>query len=474
MKISLRAKTWTFIILFTATSLISIVFLTNYLYESFYLSNQGDQLEGRGNNLAQVYYQSETEDQMDYFYDLAAFMSRCAVANITINELDEDGFDGFIPRSIPLEEDEFSLEDSELAALTAGETLRFTREGTEKDHLIITLPLMDTEDQEMEGIITISTPVNAAFSPFENLRGILFISMGLAFVVIVFVLNKVTSYVIDPIRYMITASKKWGQGDFSEKVHVSTNDEIGQLANAFNQMTDSLDAADKQKQEFLGNVSHELRTPLSYLKGYSEVLLEKHRKGEELDERHIEKIQAEGNRMEKLIHDLLDLARLEGDTYPMQKAPIPFAQLIEDVSERMALIAEQDNVTVKTSLDYGIIVEGDESRLEQVISNLIENAIRYGKQGQRIDVSLEQSDNSGVLKVRDYGQGMPEETLNRLTERFFRVDRSRSKALGGTGLGLTIVNEIIKKHNGTLSFESELGKGATAIVTIPCFDDEII
>ncbi|AOM82397.1 sensor histidine kinase [Salisediminibacterium beveridgei] len=472
MKISLRLKTWVFIILFTATSLISVVFLTNYLYESFYLTNQGDQLEGRGNNLAEVYYQAETEAQFEYFYDLAEFMSRCAVASIAINEIEEDGFNGRISRSIPLEEDEYALTDDELTTLTAGGTLRFTREGIDKDHLIITMPLMDSAEEDMEAIITISTPVDAAFSPFDSLRGILFVAMGLAFVVIVFVLNKVTSYVIDPIRHMITASKKWGQGDFSEKVQVATNDEIGQLAEAFNQMTDSLDAADKQKQEFLGNVSHELRTPLSYLKGYSEVLLEKHRNGEELDERHIEKIQAEGNRMEKLIHDLLDLARLEGDTYPVEKTPIPLAQLVEDVCERMDLIAKHDEMAVNTSLDYGIIIEGDESRLEQVVSNLIENAIRYGKDGGIVDVSLEQSGSSALLKVRDYGQGMPKETLNRLTERFYRVERSRSKSLGGTGLGLTIVNEIVKKHEGVLTFESEPGEGTTAVVTIPCFEDD--
>ncbi|ADH98998.1 sensor histidine kinase [Salisediminibacterium selenitireducens] len=471
MRASLRLKTWFFIVLFTLTSMVSLVFLTNYLYESFYLTHQTEQLEGRGNNLAQVYYQAETPEQLDYFYDLAEFMARCAVANIQITDMGE--FNSRIPRSVPLQEDEFALTDFENEQLTAGETIRFTREGYEKDHLIIMLPLMEEGDAGPQGIITISTAVNAAFSPFESLRGILFLSMGVAFVVIVFVLHKMTNYVIDPIRRMIAASKSWGEGDFSQKVDVKTTDEIGQLADAFNQMTYSLDEADKKKQEFLGNVSHELRTPLSYLKGYSEVLLEKHRKGEALDEKHIEKIQAEGNRMEKLIHDLLDLARLEGDTYPMDKMPMPLAQLVEDVCERMNLIAEKDDVTVNLELDYGIIIEGDESRLEQVISNLIENAIRYGKQGKQIDVSLEQADGKAVLRVRDYGAGMPPETLTRLTERFYRVDRTRSKQLGGTGLGLTIVNEIVKKHDGQLSFESVEGEGATAIVQIPCFDDEM-
>lgn len=471
MKSSLRIKTWIFIVLFTLISMVSIVFLTNYLYESFYLTHQTEQLEGRGDNLAQVYYQAETPEQLDYFYDLAAFMARCAVADIHI--ADKEEFNDRIPREVPLQEDEYALSQMEQEQLMRGETIRFTREGYDKDHLIIMLPLMEEGDTAPEGIITISTAVNAAFSPFESLRGILFVSMGLAFVVIVFVLHKTTNYVIDPIRRMIAASKSWGEGDFSKKVDVKTADEIGQLADAFNQMTDSLDEADRKKQEFLGNVSHELRTPLSYLKGYSEVLLEKHRKGEKLDEKHIEKIQDEGNRMEKLIHDLLDLARLEGDTYPMDKVPMPLAQLVEDVCERMNLIALKDDVTVNQELDYGIIIEGDESRLEQVVSNLIENAIRYGKQGKRIDVSLELEHSNAVLRVKDFGEGMPPETLDRLTERFYRVDRSRSKQLGGTGLGLTIVNEIVKKHGGKLSFESVEGEGTTAVVRIPCFEDDM-
>ncbi|GEL09240.1 sensor histidine kinase [Salisediminibacterium halotolerans] len=464
----LKHKTWIFIILFSFVTITGIVSLTNYLYESFYVDNQIEQLKGRGDNLAAVYHQAETEEEKARFHELADFMSQCAVADIELDSA-ENIANGDWPEDIPILTDEPGLSTSEAAELQNGQTVVSQRTGEEDDHLLITLPLIDEEG--LDNVIVISTPVTAAFAPFESLQGVLFLIGAGAFLLIVFILNKVVNYMVHPIERMIEASKTWAQGDFTQKVDVNSSDEIGDLAAAFNTMSQSLAEEDQKKQEFLGNVSHELRTPLSYLKGYSEVLLEAAENNQPVDTAQLHKIKMESERMERLVNDLLDLARLEGDLYPMSSAPIPFAQLIDDVVDRMRVLAEKQGIEIDTDLSPDIIINGDEQRLEQVITNLLQNAVNYGKEGKRITVRLYPRHDKAVFEVADQGEGIPKDVLNRLTERFYRMDKSRSKQSGGTGLGLSIVNEIIKKHHGEMSFESELGKGTTAKVELPLFTE---
>ncbi len=445
----------------------TIVLLTNYLYEQFYIENQVNQLKARGDSLEEVYYEEE-ENNKEEFHRFIVFMSRCAAAQIVYDDSVEV-INGTIPSDIPLLDEESRLTEEEMIKFEEDETLILTRSGIDKDYLIIMNPLLN-DDDVVESAIVISTPVTAAFAPFQSLRGILFVGLAIAFLVIVFVLNKVANYVIKPIEKMIYASKFMSKGDFSKKIDVENNDEIGELATSFNYMSTSLAEADMKKQEFLGNVSHELRTPLSYLKGYSEVLLEQKENGEPLDTKYIEKIHSEGSRMENLVHDLLDLARLEGDKYPMTLAPIPFAQLVEDVVERMSLEAKKRGMEIRLDLNNDTIINGDEKRMEQVVINLVENAIRYGKHGEYVDLMMDIKEDKAILKVIDYGEGLPKDALDKLTERFYRLDRSRSRSSGGTGLGLTIVKEIVKKHNGSLTFESEVGKGMIVSVILPLFE----
>jgi signal transduction histidine kinase len=468
MKWSLKQKTWIFIILFTTITIFTIVILTNYLYEQFYIENQVEQLKARGDSLEEVYYEEEENDKEE-FHRFIVFMSRCAAAQIVYDDSDEV-INGSIPRTIPLLDEESRLTEEEMIKFKEDETLILTRSGSEEDYLIIMNPLLN-EDDLIESAIIISTPVTAAFAPFQSLRAILFVGLAIAFLVIVFVLNKVANYVINPIEKMIYASKFMSKGDFTKKIEVENKDEIGDLAASFNYMSTSLAEADLKKQEFLGNVSHELRTPLSYLKGYSEVLIEQKQKGEPLDTKYIEKIHSEGSRMESLVHDLLDLARLEGDKYPMTLAPIPFAQLVEDVVERMTLESKKRGMDIRMDLNNDAIINGDEKRMEQVVINLVENAIRYAQNGKYVDLIMDIKETNAILQVIDYGEGIPKEALEKLTERFYRVDRSRSRSSGGTGLGLTIVKEIVKKHNGSLTFESKLGKGMIVSVILPLFEE---
>lgn len=178
-------------------------------------------------------------------------------------------------------------------------------------------------------------------------------------------------------------------------------------------------------------------------------------------------IQDEATRLSRLVHDLLDLAQLEGDSYPLTMEPIVFAQLIHDVLDQMAFIADKKSITFKRTLEEDCIVYGDSDRLQQVIRNLLDNAIHYTPSGKSISIELQVHQGVAELKVTDEGSGIPKEDLPHVSERFYRVNKARTRKDGGSGLGLAIVYQIIKKHHGTFDIQSEPGFGTTAIIQLP-------
>lgn len=178
-------------------------------------------------------------------------------------------------------------------------------------------------------------------------------------------------------------------------------------------------------------------------------------------------IQNESTRLSRLVHDLLDLAQLEGESYPLTMEPLVFAQLIHDVLDQMKFIASQKGISFNRALEEDCIIYGDSDRLEQVVRNLLDNAIHYTPSGKSISIELLVHQNIAELTITDEGSGIPKAELPHVSERFYRVNKARTRKDGGSGLGLAIVYQIIKKHRGTFVLQSEQGIGTTAIIQLP-------
>jgi len=222
------------------------------------------------------------------------------------------------------------------------------------------------------------------------------------------------------------------------------------------------------KRDFVANVSHELRTPLASIKGYTETLL-----GGALDDKGILKkfltiIDRHANRMTALIEDLLTLSKLESHQMPMTFEPLDIKNIISGVIQGFEKQVKDKGIEIVMDIADGEIpkVTGDKGRLEQVVVNLVDNAIKYTNDGA-VKVVAKKLDNILRVDVEDTGIGIPEKDIPRIFERFYRVDKGRSRELGGTGLGLAIVKHIIQGHNGKIWVESQLGKGTTFSFTIP-------
>ncbi len=250
---------------------------------------------------------------------------------------------------------------------------------------------------------------------------------------------------------------------------VSFNNEKNEAAGAILVLQDvtEQERLDRMRKEFVANVSHELRTPLTTIKSYTETLLDGALDSKELSVKFLKVIDSESDRMTRLVKDLLQLSRLDYDKTQWNMRNINISHTVEDCVYKMDMSAQQKNQTLSFEGNNEIVeIEGDKDRMEQVIINILSNAIKYTPENGIIKVSLERQMDHVLIKVVDNGIGIPKEDLPRLFERFYRVDKARSRMMGGTGLGLSIAKQIVEAHNGEIKINSEYGKGTCVIISI--------
>lgn len=225
------------------------------------------------------------------------------------------------------------------------------------------------------------------------------------------------------------------------------------------------------RREFVANVSHELRTPLSLIKGYVETLIDGASRNPEVSLRFLQTIEKHANRLTFLIEDLLTISQLESGQISLNRQPGPARAVVARVFEDLATRAAARGVTLVSTVPEDLELRADFDRLQQVLMNLVDNAIKYGRSDGRVEVgarAVVESGNGRVeLWVSDDGPGIPRDALERVFERFYRVDAARSSEQGGTGLGLSIVKHIVQAHGGEVRAESDVGKGTTFRMTLP-------
>ena len=223
---------------------------------------------------------------------------------------------------------------------------------------------------------------------------------------------------------------------------------------------------ERTRQEFVANVSHELRTPLSHIKGYTETLLGGAKDDPEVATRFLQTIERNVERLKLLIEDLLTISEIESGRVMLNLQPVPVRASVEKVFDDFRTRAAARAVTLVDESEE-LTARADQRRLEQVLTNLVDNAVKYGGNDSRVVVGARLSDGMVEMFVQDNGPGLPTESLERVFERFYRVDKARSRDQGGTGLGLSIVKHIVQSHGGRVWVESEPGKGAKFCFTLP-------
>jgi two-component system phosphate regulon sensor histidine kinase PhoR len=221
------------------------------------------------------------------------------------------------------------------------------------------------------------------------------------------------------------------------------------------------------RREFVANASHELQTPITAIKAMAETLLAGGREDPALAERFLQDLEKQANRLGALVRDLLDLASVEAGVHSHGAGMVAVSEVASSVAEQLRSLAEQRQVAVELDVPAEAAVSCDWASLSRILSNLLDNAIKYTEAGGRAGVTASRGDRVVSVTVWDTGIGIPSTDLERVFERFYRVDKGRSRELGGTGLGLSIVKHLAEACGGSISVESRLGKGSRFTVTLP-------
>lgn len=459
----LSSKLWLLIVLFLSMTVFFMYIFTNFLYEQLYVEDTKASMIEIGEKLQTKYKGGKVTDEL--IYEIEQYADYANVEIFAVRNPRE------LSACVPFEIDYDTLiGPDERQQLIAGK--KITKIGYEQrfERQIISVILPFTDQNRLEGILYLYFPL-AKISELAKEEVLLLITGAIMFLIIAaFFVYQGMRKILQPLANLQQAVNQMANGDYQTRVDVTSKDEIGSLSSAFNQMAHSIQREDEAQKSFLATVSHELRTPISYVKGYSEAIQSGIIEEDKRDEA-IQLIARESARMERLTNELMQLARKEEALHTNEAEPLVLAETIRDALSLVEQKAALKSIQLILQLEEELIVIGDEQKLKQVFINVLENAIHYSSEGGCITIDSKTLNNEAQILISDEGIGIPVEDLPHITKRFYRVNKARSRLDGGSGLGLSIVEQIVKQHKGSLKIKSIVEKGTQVEIMFPIMEE---
>lgn len=328
-------------------------------------------------------------------------------------------------------------------------------------------------DRHMNGMMVMSgmdgmmSDLNTQF--IRAVNEILLVAAAIALVAAVAVSSFVTRRIVLPIQAMQQASQRIANGDYNERVYVTSDDELGGLGHSFNQMAATLAQTEERRRVLIGDVAHELRTPLTSIRSVMEGVLDGVLPN--TPETFVD-VQREVGRLQRLVRDLEELSKAEAGQLSLERTPTKPLTFMQGALDKLAWQFEDKQVALSVTVPDALpLVWVDAERMMQVMINLLGNALQYTEVGGEVRISAETTPTTLNIHISDTGIGLAVDQLDHIFERFYRADKSRSRSGGGSGIGLTISRHLVQAHGGTLSASSAgLGRGSTFSVTLPLVD----
>jgi two-component system OmpR family sensor kinase len=447
--------------------LIAVFVISTTVYLSYY-NNMTGQLSARADATATL-FKSNIKTSAKAFYDEAKLFTQ-----------------DFINRDI-MEFEAISLEGKVLFS-SMSEVLTGFRPGTPDVAEAIngqkTVSYVGNDSMTGERVISVTAPVfltsgdlvgavryvSGLSAVSRSITSLILVTVTCAAVIFLFVLFSNYYFIrsiVNPIKEINEATKQIAAGEYGSKIEKKFDDEIGELADSINFMSGEIERSITIKNDFISSVSHELRTPLTAISGWAETLLQSVENIGDLEKRGLTVIAGETSRLREMVEELLDFSRIESGRLVINKTTFDIVAELEDTIFMFEQRLAQDGLHVVYTDNIGeeAYVSGDRSRLRQVFVNIIDNARKYSKSGDTIDITIAKSETPGHVEIRfaDHGTGIAPEDLPHVKEKFYKGNQSRP----GSGIGLAVSDEIIMLHKGKLSLDSELGVGTTVTVLLP-------
>ena len=435
-----------------------------YTAKSYYYNTVSQFLSSNASIVAEVitrFYESspsgyadEIREAVEYF-DKKNVMELMAIDSEGSIQISSSGF------SIENEDEMPDYIDAMESSGGTGEYIGTLERSSVKEKYMAVSVRIDAENSQYSAIRVMSSLEKVD----ERLFGLIAVSLGVSVFILLLVLLMglyfVTS-ILTPIREMSKSAKKLAKGDFSERIVIKKNDEIGDLCRTFNNMANELANSERIKNDFISSVSHELRTPLTAIKGWSETIMEM--KDPEMLSKGMRVITTETERLSSMVEELLDFSRIQNKRLLLQRTNM---DILAELADAVLICTERarKNGTVITYMepDGVAMIYGDRNRLKQVFLNILDNAIKYSGADGLINVEAHLKNGSVEIRVSDNGCGISEEDLPKVKTRFYKANNT----IRGSGIGLAVADELVGLHGGTLDIESKLGEGTTVIVKLP-------
>ncbi len=322
---------------------------------------------------------------------------------------------------------------------------------------------------ENYGAVRYLVSLDDAMDQFKIITMIIILFFSLIIILITLLGRYFVSSIVQPVEKINQITKVIAKGDFSVRLETDSDDEIGELSESINEMAGKLNEIDKMKNEFISTVSHEIRTPLTAIKGWGETL-KTINNDPMLTDKGLDIIISETSRLSVMVEELLDFSRMQNDNLKMNFNIISLNEVAYDVFVSYRQRAENENKTFISELDNAekLFIKGDEAKIRQVLINIIDNALKYTDENALIKIGLERNQKYVTMYLTDNGKGISKKDLPYVKEKFYKADNT----VRGTGIGLAVADEIVKKHGGTLNIKSEIGIGTTVEAVLPIYTPE--
>jgi len=330
----------------------------------------------------------------------------------------------------------------------------------------VAVPIINQKTGDLYCMINISSNMNNINDSYYKILSKLWLPILSAVIIGIVLVSFLTYRVTFPLKEMSNASRQIAKGNFDKVLDIKSNDEIGDLADSYNIMAKELAKSESMKRDFVANITHELRSPMTSINGFVQGMLD----GTiaEADYKHyLNIVSVETQRLNKLITEMLDLSRIESGVFPLNKSSFDLNELLRRVIIKFSQNLDEKNIELDINLPEGkTMVYADPDRIEQVVQNIFDNAVKFTPDGKSIRIWTVISNDKVFVTIEDSGQGIEEEHLPYIWDRFFTADRARTSSKNGTGLGLPIVKKILDQHKQEIKATSVLSKGSTFTFTL--------
>ena len=414
----------------------------------------------------------------------SGYLTNSALDNAAIDtelSLLSDIFSGrilIVNSGFKIVEDTFAISDGK--TLISDEVIRcFQGENTSrydslKHYFVLAIPIPEFEQEtgtittgKTAGVMIVTASTESMYSLEESLKDKASLYEMMIFVIVLIVTILSVHLIMKPFGTLIASIRRAGDGNLDEDVNEEAYRETKQISGTINKTLEKLKAVDQSRQEFVSNVSHELKTPITSIRVLADSLMGMEDAPKELYQEFMHDISDEIDRESKIIDDLLTLVRMDKASSELSCTQVQINGLIEMVLKRLRPIARKRNIELIFESKRDVTADIDEVKFSLAINNLVENAVKYNKEDGWVRVTLDADHKFFYLKVADSGLGIPAEFKERVFERFYRVDKARSRETGGTGLGLAITRSVVLMHHGAIRVDSVEGEGSTFMVRIP-------